>query len=175
MGIDVVTFGEGTDIELADETANLLRIAATCAVDESLTADVEPTGDPIREFAREHFAQSVGDRVLARQGHHVGRRALQHGDVPGDGCHRGNQGDCGGTTADDDDLLARVVEILRPGLRVDDDTLEVLPTLEVRRVPTGVVVVTRCREQDVAGDVPLLAVALQGHRPLRRVVGEVST
>ena len=56
---------------------------------------------------------------------------------------------------------------------MDDDTLEFLPALEMRRVPAGVVVVARCREQDVAGDVPLLAIALQGHRPLRRAVGEV--
>ena len=88
--------------------------------------------------------------------------------------HRRDQRDGGGSTADDDDIFARVVEILGPELRVHDHTLEVLLALKVRRVSGRVVVVAGRTEQPVAGDVPLLAVALQRHRPLRGATAEVS-
>ena len=86
---------------------------------------------------------------------------------------RGNQCHRGGATADDDDLLARVVEVLRPVLRVDDRALEVVRACELRRVALVVVVVAAAREQEGGLDLDFLAVALDAHGPAVLGVGPV--
>ena len=53
--------------------------------------------------------------------------------------------------ADDDDALARVVEVVGPVLRVDHLAAEALLALEVRRVARVVVVVAAARPQEVGG------------------------
>jgi hypothetical protein len=86
--------------------------------------------------------------------------------------HRGHQRDRGGARADDDDLLAGVVEVLGPELRVHDLALKPLGTGELRCVPGLVVVVARAAPQQAAGDRPGLRLAagracrdLDGHGP----------
>ena len=173
MGVDLIARRQRLDVERADDAAGQLGMALAQVVDETSPADVEPARDGVGRLGRQHLAQTVGNRVLARQRHHVRRRALQHGDMPSGVGHRRDQRDRGGPTTDHDDIFARVVEVLGPQLRVHDRALEVLPALEVRRVTGRVVVIAGRTEQPVAGDVPLLTVALQCHRPLRSATAEV--
>ncbi len=65
--------------------------------------------------------------------------------------HGWDQGDGRGTAAYDDDLLTGVVEILRPLLRMDDASAELVGTGEGRSIALLVVVVTGAHEQERAG------------------------
>ena len=96
-------------------------------------------------------AQELGDLVEGGHREDVRRRALQHGDVRGVAGHRRDQGDRGGATADDDDLLAGVVQVLRPVLWVDALTLELVHAREGRQVARVVVVVAGAADQEAAG------------------------
>ncbi len=104
--------------------------------------------------------------IVQRQRPDVSRRALQHRHVACTRIHQSrNQGHCGSAGPDHDDLLARVVEVLRPVLRMDDGALEVVVALEGRQVALVVVVVTAAREQERARHLALLAVVVDGERP----------
>ena len=70
------------------------------------------------------LAQHVGEVVGIAGRPEIGRGALQHRDVAALGCDRRDQCRRGGTGADHHDVLAAVVQILRPGLWVDDAALE---------------------------------------------------
>ena len=84
--------------------------------------------------------------------------------------HRRNQrhGRCAG--ADHHHLLARIVEVLRPELRVDGLALERRPPREGRGVALRVVVIARAHVEEVAGELRGLGrLALEViHRPQRR-------
>ena len=103
------------------------------------------------------LAQLVGDLDGVAAGAEVRRRALQHRDVRAVGGDRRDQRRRGRAGADHDDLLARVVEILRPGLRVDDAALEVVHALPLRRVALRVAVVALAHPQEVGGEAQRLA------------------
>jgi hypothetical protein len=115
----------------------------------------------------------VRDRVLARQRDDVRGRALEHRDVRGRVAHRRSQRHRGGPTADDDDALARVVDVVGPLLGVDDAAAEPVEPFEVRRVALRVVVVAGAGEEEVARHVDRLVVgpALHVHRPARVLAG----
>ena len=65
--------------------------------------------------------------------------------------HRRDEGDGRGAAADDDDLLAGVVEIGGPLLRVDDAAAKAIGTGELRHVALLVVVVAGTHEEEGAG------------------------
>src|SRR5207248_10265227 len=88
----------------------------------------------------EQSSQPCRDAVFGRRSHDVGGGALQHRDVRRAVGHRGDEGNGGGATADHDDLLAGVVQVLGPVLRVDHLAGELFDAREIRQV-TGVVVV----------------------------------
>ena len=67
---------------------------------------------------------------------------------PAVGGHRRHQRHRGRAAADDDDLLARVVEVLGPVLRVHDRALEAVGARELRRVRLVVVVVAGAAPQE---------------------------
>src|SRR3546814_12103500 len=91
--------------------------------------------------------------LLGRADEIPGRGALEHGDVRRPLAvalfgHRRHDGDRGRARSDHDDLLARIIEILRPELRVDDLPLEILASGErsaERRV--GKECVSTCRSR----------------------------
>ena len=64
--------------------------------------------------------------------------------------------------ADDQDLLALVVEILRPGLRVDDAALVFVHVRPVRRVALRVPVIALAHPQEVGGEAGSLAGVVLG-------------
>lgn len=89
--------------------------------------------------------------------------------------HRGDQGDGGGAGPDDDDLLAPVVEILGPVLRMDDLPREVVAACELRSEALVVVVVAGAREHPAGLDLGGLArvVVLDGQGPQLLGLGPV--
>ena len=64
----------------------------------------------------------------------------------------GDERDRRRATADDHDSLARVVEILRPLLRVDDSSAEACNAGPLRRVPALVIVIAGAEIEEVAGE-----------------------
>ena len=126
----------------------------------------------IGELGGEILAQLVGERILRRPRHHVGRRALQHGDVRGGLGHLRHQRHRGRARADHHHALAGVVEILRPFLRMHDLAGEVGRARKLRRVAFLVFVIARAHEQEIAGEAHDLGCALARralglHRPAR--------
>ncbi len=111
--------------------------------------------DPLlRDLER---AQLVGHVVDVAPRHEVGRRALQHGDVGGLVGDRGDQRRGGRARADHHDPLALQVEVVRPGLRVDDAALEVGEALPLGRIAFVVAIVALAHPEEVAGEAPRLA------------------
>ena len=104
----------------AEKLARLLREATAKLVERQAHHHVLRPHRAMRRLCRQHLAQLVGDRILGRERRDVARRALEHGDMLRLLGQRRHQRDRGGAAADDDHLLAAVVEILRPPLRVDD-------------------------------------------------------
>ena len=88
--------------------------------DENVLRSEQWVGDSRRQPA----PQRCRHGVHRGQVEHIGGRALQHGDVGGALRHFRNQGDRGGAAADDDYLLARVVQLLGPELRMHDRAFE---------------------------------------------------
>ena len=96
------------------------------------------------------------------------RRRIRHGR---------NQGNCRGATANDHHLLAGIIQIGGPVLRVDTGPSEVLDPGKLGQVTRLVVVVTGATDQKVAG-VDLLLTAdriSSGDRPELVLTGPVST
>ncbi len=132
MLIDRIALGQLLCVEVADQPARRARVALAQTVDGPLLEDVLAPRQGVSALVTEQFLRCVGEDVLRRHRHDVGRRSLQHRDVAGLLGHRRHQRDSGGATADHNDLLARVVEVRRPVLRVHDLPLEALAALEVR-------------------------------------------
>ncbi len=107
------------------------------------------------DLCAEAAMHPVGLGVDGRHGGDPCGRALQHGDVAGGLRHFRHEGHGRRTGADDGDGLARVVEIVRPVLRVDDLARKRLLALEVRAVALVVIVVAGTDRQEVAGQVAL--------------------
>ena len=91
------------------------------------------------------------DRVALRPRDDPGGRALEHRHVPRGLRERGQEGDRGRSAADDDDALARDVEVLGPLLRVDDRARELFAPRERGRVARVVAVVARARDHEAGG------------------------
>ena len=102
-------------------------------VDPALELNVLPAGDRIGRLLRQQPLQQRRYPVGVRYRGHVGRRALQHHDVPGFLGHLREQRHRGRARADDDDFLAAVVEVLGPVLRMDDLAPEVVAPLNSGR------------------------------------------
>ena len=152
VGVDVVAVGQLLDRHLPDPAADHVGPAPAEPVDQRGQRDVLPAGDRVGEPRAEQRAQPVGDRILGRQGQDVAGRALQHRHVRRRLGHRRHQRHRGRAAADHHDPLARVVEVLRPVLRVDDLPAEVLDAGELRQVALVVAVVAAAHQQEAAGE-----------------------
>ena len=104
----------------------------------------------------QHLCQLVG----IGPGVEVGRRPLQHGDMPALAGHRGNQGRGGGTGAYYQHLHVAVIQIFGPQLGVHDPPLVAVHPRPLRGVRLVVVIVTLAHPQEARGKRQLLA-ALQ--------------
>ena len=95
------------------------------------------------------LAQLVGQVVGVAARDEIGRRALQHGDMAhlvGDGR---DQGRGRGARSDQQDLLSFVVQIGRPGLRVDNAPLILIHARPLRGVALVVAVVALAHPKEV--------------------------
>ena len=111
-------------------------------------------------------AQGDRDVVDGREGHDVGRRALQHRHVLGARLRQGrHQGHRRGAGPDHHHPLAAVVEVVGPVLRVDDGPGEAVEAGQVGEVALVVVVVAAAGPQEAAGHLLGLAAAVDGDRP----------
>src|SRR3954454_13598796 len=121
---------------------------------------IAPADHVIGELRGQIAAQLVGERILRRPRHHVSRRALQHGDVRGGLGHFRHQRHRGRARPDHHHALARIVEGLRPFLRMHDLAGKVGRARKLRRVAFLVFVIARAHEQETAGEADSLSRAL---------------
>src|SRR3546814_5265790 len=107
------------------EFLDLFGLFARAAEADVLQSDILEARDLVRQLFGQDLAQEIGEAVLGRADEIPGRGALEHGDVRRPLAvalfgHRRLDGDRGRARSDHDDLLARIIEILRPELRVED-------------------------------------------------------
>ncbi len=98
------------------------------------------------------LAQGVSQFVGVTAWDEIGRRTLQQRDVLDVGGDGRDQGRGRGARADDDDLLAFVVQVLGPGLRVDDQTLIGLHPRPLGRVAFRMPEIALAHPEEVGGE-----------------------
>ncbi len=103
-----------------DQFLRALRLASAQLKEIHPEQHVAPADQVVGELCRQVAAQFVGERILRRPRHHVGRRTLQHGDVGGLLGHLRHQRHRGRPRADHHHALSRIVELVRPFLRMHD-------------------------------------------------------
>ena len=121
---------------------------------------VAPADQMIGELRRQIAPQFVGERILRRTRDHVGRRALQHGDMRRLLGHFRHQRHRGGARADHHHAFSRVVDVVGPFLRMHDAAGKIPRAREFRRVAFLVFVIARAHEQEIAGEAHDLRAAL---------------
>ena len=152
VGVDVVALGQLPLDALAEQLLHQLGPTAA-ELEERLRGErLVPADRRARRALGEDPPHEVGDRVLGGQRRDVGGRPLQHRDVRGGLGHRRDERDRGGAAADHDDLLAGVVEVLGPGLRVHDRSGEAVHAGEVGLVALVVAVVAGAGEEEAGGE-----------------------
>ena len=172
MGGHVVVGTERHPDAAEDHLLDLGRLAARELEEEHAPEHVAPADHLIGEFGRQLRPQFVGDGILRRPRHHIGRRALQHGDVAGGLGHLRHQRHRRRARTDHHHALARIVDIVGPFLRMHDTAGEIRRARKFRRVAFLVSVVARTHEQEVAGEAhdlgrALARAALGLHGPAR--------
>jgi hypothetical protein len=175
VGVDVVPAGELGPSPRHEQPPDRTRVAAAHLVGGLGAQRQHPPGGPTAPAARQGAPQEVGEGVLGRHGRHVGRRALEHGDVGGLGGQRRHQGDGGGAAPDHHHPLAGVVEVGGPRLWVHDPPAEAVHAREVGLVAAVVAVVAAAGEDEPRGDLDHLARvgALRGDVPASVVAAPV--
>ncbi len=154
-----------------EQFARGLRAPAAVLIEADIEQDVLGADHPMRQARRQEFANLVGLFVTTGHRGDPRRRALQHGHQFGLFGHGRNQGDSGRTTADHDDLLSRVIEILRPELRMDHGAGKCFHTGKFGRMPLVVVVVSGARVQEAAAQRARLSALIHCQRPARLGAG----
>ena len=116
---------------------------------------------------RQELTQHVGNWIALRQAHHVGGRALQHGHVLGLIGHCRHQGDSCRAAADHHHILAAVIEVFRPQLRVDKFALEQFTAFEIGGVARFIAVIAGAHQQVLTAQLERLGLiaALYLQRP----------
>ena len=160
MGRDVVVGAERHLHALEHQLLDLGRPAPAELEEEHPPHHVAPADDMIGKPRRQIAAQFVGDGVLRRTRHHIGRRALEHGDLRRLLGELRHQRHCGCARADHDDAFSRVVDVLGPFLRMHDAAGEIRHARELRRIARLVFVIARAHEQEIAGEAHELGCAL---------------
>ena len=165
MGVDVVTLGEVTDSDVAQEPLRDARRLACDEVDEGVQENVAPPHHVVGDLAWQHLSDHIGQWLHLRHRDDVRGCPLEHR-------HRvrclgkcRDQRDRRRPATDHHHFLAGDVEILRPELRMDHLAGEVLQTLELRCVALVVVVVAGAEEQEPAPERGLGAVVFGMHGP----------
>ena len=85
--------------------------------------------------------------------------------------HRRHQSHRGRAGADDDDLLAGIIDIFLPELGMDDGAGEILHAREVGHIAMLIAIIARAHHQEIAGVTGALPVGtgLGAHRPACRL------
>ncbi len=90
--------------------------------------------DGVGQLRRQALPQPIGNGVGIGPRNHIRRRTLQHRHMRTFFCDRGDQRRSSSAGAYHHDLLVRVVEIIRPLLRMNDAALELVEVWPFRRV-----------------------------------------
>jgi len=167
MRRDIVVGAEMPAHHVDQLALDLGGVLARHPVEQHAQRDVLQPHQAVGELGRQHVAQHVGDGVLRGPADDIGRRALQHRHMRGIAGDFGNQRHRSRTAADDDDLLARVVEVFGPELRVDDLPLEIGEPRKIGGIALGVAVIAAAHIEEIAGQFGGRAVRLGGHSPAR--------
>ena len=127
----------------------------------------------VRNFQR---AQQLGQFVDVLARNEIGGRALDHGHmgaISGDGRDHGRGGGAG---SDDDDLLVLIVEIIWPGLGMDDLSLVVGHAVPGRGIALALAVITLAHPKEIGLEGQGLAglFPVGGDRPLGLLFRPVS-
>ena len=152
MHVDVVTLRQRADRALAQKLAHRLRAALRELVDERRHDRALPSHDRMGDPAGQQTHEDLGNGVDPWQRDHVTRGALQHGHVRGAVGHARHQRDGRRPATDDDDLLARPVQVLRPALRVEKRPPEMILARKVGTVTLVVAVVAAANGKPRAGE-----------------------
>ncbi|PAV72389.1 hypothetical protein WR25_15956 [Diploscapter pachys] len=157
VGGEVAHVGVGADLATdvrKDDPAHQPRPLPAGDIGRPIQHDIALAGQAIGPAgghdARERGRQCVG----GRQRVDIRRGALQHGDMPGFVGHGRYQRGRGGTAADHHDVLAGVVQVLRPVLRMDPHPFERLLAGKARQETCVVVVVAGAAQQELAAVLP---------------------
>ncbi|MNQ55376.1 hypothetical protein D3C85_694700 [compost metagenome] len=125
-----------------EKRAHHLRPASARKISAPIQQDIARAAQCVRPALRHDARQCSGHLVDRRQRVDIGRGALQHGDVLDAVRHRRNQGGRSCAATDHHDLLALIVQVLWPVLRVNQGAFEVLLAWEVGEKTIVVVVIT---------------------------------
>ena len=138
------------------------------ADDEELQS-CEAVGHPGREEPVDPLPEAVDGWL----GEDVAGAPLQHGDVGGRFCERGDQSHGRGAAADDDDFLVLVVEAFGPELRVDDSAGEFLDAGHMATQRFFVVVISGTEDDEACVKVCLTLRSLNKQIPRLLVRGPI--
>ena len=97
------------------------------------------------------LAQGFGDIDGIAPAAEIGRRPLQHGHMGRGLRHRRNDRRRGRAGADNEDILAGIVQVFRPVLGVCDHALEVAHALPIGRIALMLTVIALAHPKEVAG------------------------
>src|SRR6185369_14708692 len=129
-----------------------LRSLPRETVKERASENILPARKDIRGAIRQTSTQPVCDLVFGGTRDNITRGALKHRHVRRALSHRRDERDRSSAAADNDNALARVVEIFRPLLRVYDRSAEARDAGPVRCVTARVVVVAGAEIDEVTSD-----------------------
>ena len=152
VGGDVVVRPEVVAHPAQDAPPGLGGALAGEIVEEDRHQHVAPAHEAIGERLGQPSPQVVGQRVHRRARDHIARRPLQHGDVACGARERRDEGHRRRPAADHHHAPAGVVQVLRPGLGVDEPAPVAVGAGKARHEPARVVVVARAGEQEAAGE-----------------------
>ena len=166
IALNGVAVGKLCAHAIEDGGLDLRGLAPRITIGRDAKPDALPLGDAVGERLRQMFVRPAGDGILRRACDDIGRRTLQHGDLLCGLRHRGHQRHRRRAAADHDHALARIIQIVRPLLRVDDLPPESLRAFEMRRMAARIIIIAAAHVEERAGDMALLAILLDLQRPL---------
>ena len=168
MRLHVEVVADGAAYLLEQPRFHALGTPSRERVKRGAERHVLPARQVVGERLREDAPEGLGDGIDGGPRHHVGRRTLQHRDVCSPFGHGGDERDRGRAAADDDDALARVVEVSWPMLGMDEAAAKALASGEIRGVAAVVAVVARAHPNEESFELMRLSIgSFDGDRPQR--------
>ena len=144
---------------------NLLRANAGLIIEKQLEQDIPPAGNAVSHLIRHNFPHKIGGFILGWSRNDIGRRALQHGDMLSLIRHRRHQRHSCGPRSDNHDFLARINEVLRPKLGMNEIALKSVFSGKFRRITFFIFIITTAHMQPVTSQCLLFPANLNINSP----------